>query len=114
MISIEGDDIELKLIQPIYKSRRVKIKDETGKKVTVSKKILHKEIRVSRWFRKHDVVSVQEYITSRNTVATNRCLILDNRTNQFYAVSHSISEVRSALKPKPIKNQIGFNHVSKI
>lgn len=114
MISVEDDDIELKLIQSIYKSRKVKTKDETGKKVTVSKKILHKEIRVSRWFRKHDVVSVQEYITSRNTIATNRCLILDNRTNQFYVVSHSLKEVRSALKSKPIKNQIGFNHVSKI
>ena len=48
MINVEDDDIELKLIQSIYKSRKVKTKDETGKKVTVNKKILHKEIRVCR------------------------------------------------------------------
>lgn len=108
MIRVDEDDVELKLVHPVYKNKKVKVKDENGKNISVTKKVLHKELRVSRWFRKNDVVSVQQYITSRNTVSTTRCIILDNRTNQFYAVFHSIDQVRSALQPNPIKNQIGF------
>ena len=94
MIAIDNDFIELTLIHPVYKP------DTDGEVL--------KELRVRRLFQREDVTSIQEYVTPKNTIAKNRCLIFDKNTSQFYGVFHSMEEVREAKKSKPVKNQVGY------
>jgi len=113
MIRTDLDDVELLLIHPIYKTKRFHKRLENGETQHYEKQVVIKELRVHRWFRREGIVGVQEYITAKNTIAKNRCLVLDKYSNQFFAVFHSVQEVREAIKTKPTHIR-GFQHVSKI
>lgn len=107
MIRVDQDDISLLLVHSIYKTKFINRKTPDGKYEVLEKQVLVKELRVNRWFRKDGIISIQEYVTSRNTIAKKRCLIYDKYSNQYYLVSHSMEQVRKAIKYIP-KNQIGF------
>jgi hypothetical protein len=113
MIRTEQDDVELLLIHPIYRTRISHRTLDDGTKARIEKRVIIRELRVIRWFKRDAIVGVQQYITAKNTVAKNRCLVLDKYSSQFYAVFHSVDDVRLAIKSKP-KSIIGFNHVSKV
>jgi hypothetical protein len=107
MIRVDQDDIALLLVHSIYKTKLINRKTADGKKEVLEKQILVKELRVNRWFRKDGIIGVQEYVTSKNTIAKKRCLVYDKYSNQYYLVNHSVEQVRKAIKYIP-KNQIGF------
>lgn len=112
-IVVEKDDLQLSLLHPVYKTTITKNVAADGTIVPTAKEKLIKEIRVKRWFRKDGIVSVQEYITSKNAIATQRCVVYDRYSSQYYTVDHSVHHVRQSLIAQPSKNQIGYN-VSKI
>jgi hypothetical protein len=108
MIRTEQDDVELMLIHPVYKTKTFHRTTNDGTLEKYDKQVIIRELCVHRWFKREAIIGVQEYITSKNTIAKNRCLVLDKYSNQFFAVFHSVQEVRDAIKIKP-KNKIGFN-----
>lgn len=113
MIRTDLDDVELLLIHPIYKTKKFHRRLENGETQHYEKQVVIKELRVHRWFRREGIVGVQDYVTSKNTIAKNRCLVQDKYSNQFFAVFHSVDEVRKAIKIKPTQIQ-GFQNVSQI
>lgn len=96
------------IISPIYKTKFVS--SVIGlQKTRVEKSILVKELRLKKWMRKDGITSVEEYITTKNTIAKDRAIIFDKYTNKHYAVNHIPSEIIAELKPKkPIINKIGY------
>ena len=101
-----GSAIRVTIITPIYKTKIVtKVID--GEKIKKETSILVKEIRTTKWLKKEGITSVDNYLTSKNTIASTRSLIFDKFTNKFYAVGHSQSDIISNIEPKQ-PNKIGY------
>ncbi len=114
MIKSEHDDIEPLLIYPIYRTETFFKASKSGAFAKYQKDVLFKEVKVHRWFRKESIIGIQEYVTTDNKIAKTRCLVLDKYSNQFFAVFHSVSDVRSAIRQFPPKTKIGFPYGGKV
>jgi hypothetical protein len=107
-INIDGHELELTLVHPVYKNEVV-CQDGPGKEsVTVS--VLDKELRVKRWFPKDAIQSIQECVTESGEISNERCLVFDKLTNQFYEVFHTVNGVRTALRTT--NQRVGFSNHS--
>ena len=98
-------DIELALVQPVYKTSLLIAGEDT-----MEKKTLVKEMRVRKWFRKEAITSVEEYVTVKNTIAKSRSLVFDKYSSRFYATWHNADEIMNRLNESINKPSIGFNH----
>lgn len=110
MSKIYSDDegLELLLVYPVFKIKKIKIDTPDGP-ITQEVQKLFKEIGVRRWFRKESITLVEEYVTSKFKVSKSRSVIFDKYSARFYNTFHSYNDVKSHLglkntqiKQKPI------------
>lgn len=105
------DHIQVALIHPIYKTYKIKAIDELGNTHIEEKEKLVKQIQVRKWFKKDAIVSVEEYVTTRNKIAKDRSVIYDRYSGRFYATFHNPKELWDTLNTKNkivSENHIGF------
>lgn len=114
MIKHNGESIQLEIVHSVYKSKMEYEKLADGELYPNRKEVLDKQIRVRKWFKKEAITSVEEYVTTKNTIAKNRCIVYDKYSGKFYAAFHHPDDVMSEIEPKPIENKIGFTHDNKI
>lgn len=103
-----NDSILLSIVHSVVKTKKVYTsKDETyyeNKEVTV------KQIKVKKWFKKESIISVEEYVTSKNKISKTRSIIFDKFSSRFYATFHSPKEILTAISASPMNNPIGYKH----
>ncbi len=110
------EDVQVSLIHSIYKTQTKTIINDTGEKIELERDTLVKEIRVKKWFKKEAIVSIEEYVTTKHTVAKQRSIIFDKYSNKHYATHHNIEDLWSIINRKhnSVKdNIIGFNFKEK-
>lgn len=103
---IFSDSIEFNVITSIYKDKVIHKKVD-GVRTPVKSSILVKELRLKKWIQKKYVTSVDEYLTTKNTIAKNRAIIYDSNANKFFAVNHPMKDIVNRLNPVA-HNKIGF------
>lgn len=113
-IETTHDLVKLDIVHSVYKNKVVYEKMPEGDLFPNKKEILHKQIRVRKWFKKEAITSVEDYVTTRNQVSKNRSVVFDKYSGRFYATFHSADDVMRHIQPQPYKNQIGFTHDTKI
>ena len=102
------DSICLSIVHTVTKQKTVyqKIGED---EFPESKEVQIKQIHVRKWFKKDGITSVEEYVTSKNTVAKNRSIVFDKYSSRFYATFHAPGEVMTSIHQPNIPNQqIGF------
>lgn len=111
--NLEVDDrtIRICLVHSVYKEIDVKIKDENGNVVLMTKQKLLKQIPVRKWMKKESVSSVEEYVTAKNTVSKSRSILFDRDSGRFYATYHNPDDLWKAVvsrHPFISENPTGF------
>ena len=112
-IEIVQDSICLSIVHSVTKQKTVYQKLSGGEEYPEQKDIIVKQIHVRKWFRKDGITSVEEYVTSKNTVAFSRCIVFDKYSSRFYVTYHPVSEVIKSIH-SPTVNPIGFKHDTQI
>lgn len=97
-IVYDQNDIELKVIVPIIKIKHVPIETEEGTRY-MEKEVFMKEIIQRKVFKIEGIKSYGEYITTRNTIAKQRCTIFDSYTGREYLVRHNYKEIKEIVSP---------------
>lgn len=113
-IRCSQDSVQLQVVHSVFKSTVEYEQMPGGDQFPTQKDKLVKQIRVKKWFKKEAITSVEEYVTSKNTIAKNRCVVFDKYSGKFYATFHHPEEVIQSIEPQSYKNQIGFTHDTKI
>lgn len=102
-----GQKIRLNLVHPIYKTvSKLRISGKSTYKESYEK--LVKEIRLIKWLNLEAIISVEEYLTAKGTVAKSRSIIFDKYTGKHYATYHPVEEILSFLEGGK-NNSVGFN-----
>lgn len=107
------EDIQLSIVHPIYKLYKIKTFDDDGNPIVGEKEKLVKEISVKRWIRKEAIISIDEYVTTKNKISKNRSIIFDKYSARFYATFHNADDLWSSVTQKHqsiLQNQIGFRN----
>lgn len=102
----EGKDIELMVIQPVYKKEKVTRKNEFGMIVKEEIDKFVKEAYVRVWMDKNDLNPVGYYMGSKGHILTTRALVYNRSTDSYYKVAHSVDEIRSVTSVT--RTQIGY------
>jgi len=97
-IVYDQNDIELKVIVPITKVKYSIIETENGP-IRMEEEIFLKEITHRKVFKIDGIKSYGEYITTRNTIAKQRCTIYDSYTGREYLVRHNYKEIKEIVSP---------------
>ena len=105
-IVYDQNDIELKVIVPIIKIKQVPVETEQGT-MYMEKEIFQKEIIQKRVFKIEGIKSYGEYITTRNTIAKQRCTIFDSYTGREYLVRHNYKEIKEIVSPSK-RSHLGY------
>lgn len=105
-----SETIELSIIHSVYKSKTVYQQLEGGELYPEKKEVLVKQIKVKKWFLKEAIISVEQYVTSRNKICNKRSVIYDKFSARFYATYHSPQEILENINPITKTSQIGFLH----
>lgn len=108
------ESVRLEVVHSVYKTKIEYEKMEGGELFPERRDVLHKQIRVKKWFKKEGITSVEEYVTTKNTIARNRCVVFDKYSGKFYAAFHNVQEVMRSIETQPYKNQIGFTYDTKV
>lgn len=114
MIVCTADSIQLEVVHSVYKDKLEYERLPDGDLFPTKKEVFKKQIRVKKWFKKEAITSVEEYVTSKNTIAKSRSIVFDKYSGKFYATYHNPTEVMRNIEPQSYKNQIGFTHDTKI
>lgn len=110
-IKSTDEDVQLSIIHSIYKTVRIKTFDQDGNPIIGEKEKLVKQIPVKRWIKKDAIVMIEEYMTYKNSIAKNRCIVYDRFSNRFYAAFHNPEELWNIINkknPSLSENPIGF------
>lgn len=112
---IEGDEIQIFIIEPVYNKKVTKVKGSDGKpmydimgnimKSQTDKFIRHNYLRV--WMKKRDITIYGQFTGSKGQVVKNQCLIFNSASNNSYRVAHTVDEIHEAKHDK-IERNIGF------
>lgn len=102
-IKTEGNYIQVKIINQLVKTKLVKNSDPAE-----YEEVIFKELFTKKWFRRDGITTIEEYITTKKTIAKTRSTIFDTFTGRLYVVNHTIEEVEEAVILKPITNKIGY------
>jgi hypothetical protein len=113
-IQTNGENIMLEVVHSVYKNKVEYERMPEGELFPNRKEVLHKQIRVKKWFKIEGITSVEEYVTAKNTIAKNRCIVFDKYSGKFYATFHTAEDVVRNISPQSYKNQIGFTYDTKI
>lgn len=105
--SKSGKKICLLLVNPIYKKAAYLSKTPDGKFIRMEKDKLHKETQVLKWIDRDAIISVEEYVTKKGTIAKSRSIIFDKYSNRFYATWHSVNDIIDALEERK-EGFVGF------
>lgn len=108
------ESIRLDVVHSVYKTKLEYEQMPEGELFPSKKEVLQKQIRVKKWFKKEGITSVEEYVTSRNTISKSRCIVFDKYSGRFYATFHNAEEVMKIIETQPYKNQIGFTYDTQI
>ena len=108
------DDIQLDIVHSVYKHKIVYEKLAGGESYPERKEILVKQIKVKKWFKKEAIVSVEEYVTTKNKVAKTRSIVFDKYSSKFYATYHNAEDVMRNISSRTRNTQIGFNNDTNI
>jgi hypothetical protein len=106
---INGDAVQFSVVHTVYKTKTV-YREVDGKKIPEIKEVLGKQICVRKWFRKDGITSIEESVTSANTICKKRCIIFDKYSNKFYELFHPAGHVIEQVERTVPKREIGFNH----
>lgn len=101
------DSIELKVVYPVYRTKLIKAKGSED--TFIEKSIIIKELRVKKWFKKDAITSIEDYVTSKNTISKLRSIVFDKYSGRFYPVFHPPEDIMifTAI-PNQFQQQIGF------
>lgn len=105
-IPMMKDSICLSVVHSVTRKKVVYKKLSGGDEYPEETEVIIKEIPVKKWFKKDGITSVEEYITSKNTIAKNRSVVFDKFTSRFYATFHSPDQVLNCIYPA---NPIGYD-----
>lgn len=106
--------IELSIVHPIYKTKTVYQKMQSGEIYPEEKQVLVKQIAVKKWINKNAIGSIEEKVTAKNTIAKERSIIFDRFSQRYYETFHNPQHLIQTLNTTPMKNQIGFTYDTKI
>lgn len=109
-----AESIQLDVVHSVYKDKVEYQKLAEGEIYPTKREVLQKQMRVKKWFKKEAISSVEEYVTTKHTIAKNRCIVYDKYSARFYATYHNAEDVMRHIDPIPYKNQIGFTYDTKI
>lgn len=113
-IRTTSDSVQLEVVHSVYKFKVEYEQMPEGDLFPNRKEVLHKQIRVKKWFKKEAITSVEEYVTVKNTIAKSRSIVFDKYSGKFYATFHNPEEVIKCIEPQSYKNQIGFTYDTKV
>lgn len=102
------ETIQLNVVHSVYKDKIVNTTLPGGENYPEKKSVLVKQMRVKKWFRKDAITSVEEVVTTKNTVAKKRSIIFDKYSGRFYEVYHTPGEILDQINPRSV-NPIGYN-----
>jgi hypothetical protein len=107
-ISIEyvGQKLGLQLVRSVSKIVTVRTKTPEGT-VEKEKKQVTKETKIVKWLNKDGIVSVEPFISERNTIIKDRSVIFDKYSGQFYATWHSVEDIMKILEGQS-REAVGF------
>lgn len=108
------ESVRLDVVHSVYKTKLEYEQMPEGELFPNKREVLHKQIRVKKWFKKEGITSVEEYVTARNTVSKSRSIVFDKYSGRFYATFHHPEEVMRSIETQPYKNQIGFTYDTQI
>jgi hypothetical protein len=103
-----SETVEIKVVHSVYKDKLVMSTLEGGEVYPEKKSVLVKQIKVTKWFRKDAITSVEEVVTSKNTLAKKRSIIFDKYSGRFYETFHSPREILEQINSRSA-NPIGYN-----
>jgi len=106
------DNICLSVVHSVTKQKTVYQRLSGGEEYPEQKEVLLKQLHLRKWFRKDGITSVEEYVTTRNRIAKNRCIVFDKYSGRFYATFHSVDDVLNSITSSI--NPIGFRHDNKV
>ena len=109
-----AEDIQLEIVHSVYKNKVVYEKLAGGEVYPEKKEVLVKQIKVKKWFKKEAIVSVEEYVTTKNKVAKTRSIVFDKYSSRFYATYHNADEVMRNINNRSRNTQIGFTNDTNI
>lgn len=102
----QGHEIELFVIQPIYKKEKVKRENEFGMVVKQEVDKFVKEVWARVWMDKNAIGVYGEYVGSKGELLKNRTLVFNKSTDSYYKVAHSVDELRQVMQYG--SKQIGY------
>jgi hypothetical protein len=110
---IEGNNIQLFVVQTVMK-KDVKslrdgngkiVKDGFGKSIKGESEKFIREAYCKVWFDKNDIKPFGEYVGAGGKVLKNRTLIFSGQAQAYYKVAHSLGEMEDVLLNK---TKIGY------
>lgn len=105
----QGKDVELFVIQTIYKKEKVRGKNEFGMIITQEKDKFIKEAWAKVWMDKNDINPYGEYVGSKGEILKSRTLVYNKASQSFYKVAHSVDEIRQAMQYS--NTHIGYKRI---
>lgn len=97
------ESICIATIYSVYKTSYETIKEADGSISYREKEKLIKQIPVKKWFKKEAITSVEEYVTTKNTIAKKRSVIYDKYTGKYFATYYAPDELFAAINKKNLE-----------
>lgn len=94
----QGNEIELLVIQPIYKQEIVKNKNEFGMVVKEEVSKFIKEAYARVWMDKSSLGPYGQYVGSKGELLKARTLVYNKNTQSYYKVAHSLDELVKVMQ----------------
>lgn len=98
MPKIKGKDVQFFVVQPVYKSKVVKKKNEFGLLTNQEVNTFVKEVYAKVWMERGAIGPYGEYVGSKGELLINRTLIFNRSTDSYYKVAHTLGEVEKVLQ----------------
>lgn len=113
-IETTAEIVCLYVVHSIYKNKVEYEQMPEGELFPVKKEVFQKQIRVRKWFKKEAIISVEEHVTVKNTIAKNRSVVFDKYSARFYVTYHKPEDILNHIDVQSYKNPIGFTYDTKI
>jgi len=94
----QGKDVELFIIQAVYKKEKIRGRNEFGMIVNQEKEKFIKEVYAKVWMDKNEIGPYGQYIGSKGELLKNRTLLFNRVTDTYYKVAHSLDEIRQVIQ----------------
>lgn len=105
----QGKDVELFVIQTVYKREKIKGKNEFGITVIQERDKFVKEAWARVWMDKNDIGPYGEYAGSKGDILKARTLVYNKSSQTYYKVGHSLNELRQVMQYSNV--HIGYKRI---